>query len=558
MAELGIITGIVQLAGAAIVSAQTLCDLVDTVKNAPEGITAISKDAHAFRNVISAVQSALRHPSVERVIVEDEKLTELIEGLGEPLKNSASTLALLDSKIKPHLKPAEDGGSRMSSIDLAWYFKKREIMDCKASLEATKSTLDTALNSVIFLCSVRSASCDSDFVSSQETPSEKQDLDAGSLLIKYAESIAPRSPSPSPIKEYAISDSSSDIGVPTPPESRTDPLERLQTMQNQRSELLHASQDGDDLVNIKAGDGRTALHVAAQYGHDDVVKTLMSKGANVNVKSKSNIQGTEDQRKFEAGRSPLHWAAAEGHEAVVRILFDHHADPLSRNATGRTALQDSIMNMHNGIALLLLEKGSSITNVDNENWSPLHEACFWGQDDIVKALIQRGKETRDFPAMLNVTTTMQNRWNVYWLRRATPLFIAAYRGHVECVEYLLSCGASNSKYGDTPLHVACVLGNLPIVRKLLEAGVDIELRDSVFDETPLLKAASTGQTAVVKHLLEQGADTAALNQHGRNALEHARWHEPGRHPDAVDLFEKWMGKHRLTEDSNITNKDDFS
>ncbi len=293
-------------------------------------------------------------------------------------------------------------------------------------------------------------------------------------------------------------------------------------------------------VNIRGADGRTALHIAVQYGHEDVTLTLLARNAEVNAMSKPNIRGTEDLRKFEAGRIPLHWAAAQGHESIVRIVLENKADVLARNATGRTALQDSIWRSHDRIAIMLLERGSAITNADNEAGTPLHEACYNGRLEVVKTLIAKGKETGDFPVMLDAITTDENRWNAFWFLRATPIFFAAITCHVDCVRYLLQCGPSNSKYGDTPLHAACVLGNLVIVQLLLDAGVDIELRDSVNTETPLLKAASTGKTEVIMYLLEQGADPMAKNPCGRNALEHARLHEPGQHPAAVELLDQWI------------------
>jgi len=45
------------------------------------------------------------------------------------------------------------------------------------------------------------------------------------------------------------------------------------------------------------------------------------------------------------------------------------------------------------------------------------------------------------------------------------------------------------------------LGFLEIVCMMVEAGVDIELRDSVYNETPLLKAASAGKVDCIKYLL---------------------------------------------------------
>ena len=58
MAEMGAIVSIVSITGAAIKSAKGLCDIVDTIKRAPEEITATSKDTHAFQDVVSSVDSA--------------------------------------------------------------------------------------------------------------------------------------------------------------------------------------------------------------------------------------------------------------------------------------------------------------------------------------------------------------------------------------------------------------------------------------------------------------------------------------------------------------------
>ena len=79
---------------------------------------------------------------------------------------------------------------------------------------------------------------------------------------------------------------------------------------------------------------------------------------------------------------------------------------------------------------------------------------------------------------------------------------------------------------------------------LLDASADIEARDSVHNETPLLKAASTGKTDVILFLLQQGADVRAKTLFGRDALQHARLHEPGKHEEAVQLIQEWFSNHR--------------
>ena len=91
---MGAIASIVGIAGAAIKSAKGLRD-IDTIKRALEKITATFKDTHAFQDVVSSVDSALRDQAVQRVVTGDQKLSEVVEKLEEPLQNCISVLAQL-------------------------------------------------------------------------------------------------------------------------------------------------------------------------------------------------------------------------------------------------------------------------------------------------------------------------------------------------------------------------------------------------------------------------------------------------------------------------------
>ncbi|XP_038124074.1 B-cell lymphoma 3 protein [Cyprinodon tularosa] len=88
----------------------------------------------------------------------------------------------------------------------------------------------------------------------------------------------------------------------------------------------------------------------------------------------------------------------------------------------------------------------------------------------------------------------------------------------------LLAGISLAKHqdedGDTPLHIAVVQGELPIVHKLIQllllarTGLDIynNLR-----QTPLHLAVITKQANIVEVLLRAGADPAVLDRHGQTA-----------------------------------------
>lgn len=57
---------------------------------------------------------------------------------------------------------------------------------------------------------------------------------------------------------------------------------------------------------------------------------------------------------------------------------------------------------------------------------------------------------------------------------------------------------------ETPLHYAAHLGDLELVRKLVELGADIDARNR-FNQNPLLYAAYEGRVDVCRYLLEKGA-----------------------------------------------------
>ena len=54
-------------------------------------------------------------------------------------------------------------------------------------------------------------------------------------------------------------------------------------------------------------DGRTALHLAAMYGHDNVVEMLLEAKADLSTQDKW-------------GRTVLHMAAENGYDKVVKML----------------------------------------------------------------------------------------------------------------------------------------------------------------------------------------------------------------------------------------------
>jgi uncharacterized protein len=97
-----------------------------------------------------------------------------------------------------------------------------------------------------------------------------------------------------------------------------------------------------------AGDGWTALHLAAAFGTPASVATLLSHGARVDAVS-DNAQQNQ----------PLHAAVALGRNpAIVTLLLSHSADPNARQAGGFTPLFSAAAVNCRELAELLLAHGA--------------------------------------------------------------------------------------------------------------------------------------------------------------------------------------------------------
>lgn len=79
-------------------------------------------------------------------------------------------------------------------------------------------------------------------------------------------------------------------------------------------------------VNRTLGGGRKPLHIAADFGQDDVLEYLISKGADVNS---PDIHGI----------TPLLSACYEGHASCVKLLLDKGADKCFKGPDGLCAFE---------------------------------------------------------------------------------------------------------------------------------------------------------------------------------------------------------------------------
>ena len=580
MAEIGLIASVVGVAGAALTSSRALFEMVDEVRNAPVEISAISKDIHSFHDVVSSVQMAIRDRLVIKALLGDTKLCELVVRLEAPLQNCSNTLNQLKPRIQTHLKSTSDGKFRISSIDVRWIFKKKDIIDCRNRLEVTKSTLDAALTSVIFFCSLRSAGQDVDGVLSSDVSTISRDLDAGSVLREYAESIAPRS---SPLDALSTIDR-----IELPAELNSNPAELdTEAVGNPSSDLnstAHRSPRGTFRIELPAElNSNPAEHEAEAVGNpsSDLNSTAnRSPSGTFSSKQKATKQNKELVSPNETSEEPIfnvtthksllpHSSAKRFFEAIesdnlnlIKALLQEGYDVNHATEGGETALHMATRRGREEIVRILLANNANVNTKSLKFWlrnmTPLHYAAWYGYKRIVEVLLDNGAdiaardERRDTALALSIYRGHDDTAIALILRTSTlldmvtddglPLQYAIYCNKPKVVEALIARGKqlgqlqamleARDKERWIPLVLASWTGSIEIGSLLLAVGANIEERYRGY--TPLLAAAIVGEMEMIDFLIAQGADRQARSNDGGDYLQILERRKPKKYKEYME------------------------
>lgn len=136
--------------------------------------------------------------------------------------------------------------------------------------------------------------------------------------------------------------------------------------------------------SLATGDGwLSTLHIAAQKGHNRIVRVLMQHQVNCNVKDSD-------------GRTPLMHAVIEDHQAVVISLLAYGARVGERDCVCRSALHWAVWHRRESILRILLkhhserERDLDIDTYDENGCTSLHIAVERGFETGVLMLMQSG------------------------------------------------------------------------------------------------------------------------------------------------------------------------
>jgi len=339
-----------------------------------------------------------------------------------------------------------------------------------------------------------------------------------SLLIKYGAAVGQRTELGRTALHYAI-------GIDN--ESSTRSMESNHNNNLIAEMLLSAGANANTMDET----GASPLYLACERGKTEIVKLLLSRGANPNMKLKARDRHPVPEACGDHhGKTVLHCILESQFQDVasitvlMQLLLDGGAEVNAASTDGETPFYVACSKGLTSVVAKMLDYGAKVDGHGIR--SPLNVACRNKHMPVVQLLLSNGAN----PNILEV--------DAYRCRRTLPLHIAAANGSSELTELLLKHGSNidvADASGNTALHhgiknyhtsatapptseeIKASSNAKSVVDILLENKADVNiLNDS--GETPLYTAVSSGLLDVVSEMLQTYGGNTNIPSPDKNAL----------------------------------------
>lgn len=258
-------------------------------------------------------------------------------------------------------------------------------------------------------------------------------------------------------------------------------------------------------VNAVGPYATPALHWIVRLGELDLAKRLLDAGADPNLASGIGVV-------------PLSVAIENSDLPMVQLLLQRGADPHARDPAGETMLMQAARTGSVEVVEELLKHKVEVDARDPRyEQTALMLAVRAGSPGAAAALVRAGAD-------VNAQSKAEPK-----PRPRLPSDSSASRGKgINWGGWPERGMQPQAEGAKTPLLYATRLGNLALTKLLVEAGADIEQRDTN-EITPLLNAIMNGAVAnrperkaahieIAHYLIEKGADVNAADWYGHTPL----------------------------------------
>lgn len=316
---------------------------------------------------------------------------------------------------------------------------------------------------------------------------------------------------------------------------------------------------------------RTALQAAADGSHGDVLRLLVDSGADINPGpprrwGKSALQGAvdcEDESLVKlllhngenanghptqcTGLTPLQRAAVKGNEELVMLLLASGADvnAPAHQLDGKTALEAALESENQWVVQILVQAGADHSGQLLLGW--LSDAVKRRRGERVKLLLTLKPEDVVLGTALNSAVRLGDQNMVKLLLDAiaiAPVPILTASAGSPVVPITHPGFAVKDRFGDNILHLSCRLGHIDLVRFLLTiATQDVLDARNHAGATVLHAAVSTDNLPMLKLLMDSGVNLESKDRSGKSALRVAL--DDKRHNMSSALLQRGAKTDRL-------------
>lgn len=217
------------------------------------------------------------------------------------------------------------------------------------------------------------------------------------------------------------------------------------------------------------------------------------------------------------GQTLLHALARRGNLENINYVLAKGADAKVIDKEGNTALMVASNGQNLELIQLLLAKVNNINTVNAKGESALTNAVSNGSPEIVSVLLEKG-------AKANIIDKEGNNLTYYWFNSFKPNDESFNKKQELLANAKVDFKAKQHK-GATLLHLAVDKGNLALVNKAIELGVNINAQDEDGNSALHKAALIAKDDKVLKTLVTAGAKKDLKTEFDETAYELAAQNE---------------------------------